>query len=295
MEVSIDIYRPEDLAGVLELLADTLHADTITEADFIHKVLLDPLFRPESAPVARAGGRIVGFMLGLAPTIPAERGWVTLFAVRKGRRREGIGSMLLARTMRELKSVKSIWISPYAPGYFSPGVDEVAYPEAVEFLSHRGFSTAYRPLSMECRLGNVEAHTALGVEIHNFDTKHILPLFDLLRRDFSEDWQRIFADAVMRIVEGLEPPDTMQIAMAGERCVGFARHGGERFGPFGVAESERGRGIGGALLSHTLAAMQKKGFRRAWLMWTDDRAAKTYMRAGFVETRRFSVVQRSTA
>ncbi|MDQ3655231.1 MAG: GNAT family N-acetyltransferase, partial [Chloroflexota bacterium] len=86
---------------------------------------------------------------------------------------------------------------------------------------------------------------------------------------------------------------TMHIAEEHGRIIGYAQSRGERFGPFGVDETYRGRGIGAVLLSTTLLAMRARGFHCAWFLWTSDRAAKLYREHGFEEVRRFQLMAKA--
>ncbi|HYI26003.1 MAG TPA: GNAT family N-acetyltransferase, partial [Thermomicrobiales bacterium] len=83
---------------------------------------------------------------------------------------------------------------------------------------------------------------------------------------------------------------TLQIATDNGEIVGYAQSRGERFGPFGVSESQRGRGVGAVLLATTLQAMRARGFHCAWFLWTSDRAVTLYRRHGFEEVRRFALM-----
>jgi hypothetical protein len=61
-------------------------------------------------------------------------------------------------------------------------------------------------------------------------------------------------------------PTTLWIAVRGEKLVGFACHDATAkgfFGPTGVDEKERGKGIGEALLFATLAGMREAGYAYA--------------------------------
>lgn len=73
----------------------------------------------------------------------------------------------------------------------------------------------------------------------------------------------------------------------------YSHYGGERFGPIGVRESERGRGIGQVLLYETLQAQKARGYRCSWFLWSDDRTAdRLYRAAGFREIRRFAYLKK---
>ncbi|MHB1001733.1 MAG: GNAT family N-acetyltransferase [Armatimonadota bacterium] len=308
---TIDNVRTEHIDGVIDLLRSQLPAEGISPTVFREKVLFDPNFHADGAFIAVTDGRVVGFMFGVVRRCPledaapdADRGWITLMAVDAAHQRQGIGGELLRCTIDFFRGqgVRSVWVSPYAPNYFTPGVDESAYPGAIEFLRKHGFQTAYRPLSMESDLRQsvvpewvqekADRLTEDGVRMEPFKPEHIIPLTDFLRDEFPGDWQRLLRESMLRIARGESEPDHIFTAMDGDRCLGFCRHEGERFGPFGVARSERGRGIGAVLLFKCLQSMRSKEMERAWFMWTDDNTAKLYSQAGFRETRRFSVMMR---
>lgn len=83
---------------------------------------------------------------------------------------------------------------------------------------------------------------------------------DWVRRTFSEYWVSEVSVAMSR-----QPPGCLVAIVDGE-LVGFACYDATArgfFGPTGVAESQRGKGVGAALLYHTLAAMQAQGYAYA--------------------------------
>ena len=159
--ITFEPFAPDMTEDVVRLLRRELHADPITPTDFTLKVLLDPNFREDLAVTAEADGKVVGFMLGIMRRHPLEdapfdgdRGWITLMAVESEYQRTGIGSAMLDIMMDSMRAnhARSVWVSPYAPNYFTPGIDERTYPNAVQFLEKHGFRTAFRPLSMEANL-----------------------------------------------------------------------------------------------------------------------------------------------
>lgn len=310
-KVSISPFEPSDFGAVLALLQAELYTDKISQADFCQKVLSDPNFRAESALTAKLGSQIIGFMLGLTRKHPLEntppdldRSWITLMAVHRDYQRTGIGTRLLEAVRSRLKSLgaQSIWVSPYVPNYFWPGVDEAAYSGAKEFLTKHGFVVASRPLSMEAPLEQFgipdwvyEKEWSLqaeGISFRVFEARYAIALEEHVRHEFPGDWQRCVREAMTRIINGATTANHIWIAILGSKCVGFCVHDSERFGPFGVAASHRGCGVGTVLLFHCLESMKTQGLRRAWLMWTEDLAARLYSRAGFRETQRFAIMRR---
>jgi len=81
-----------------------------------------------------------------------------------------------------------------------------------------------------------------------------------VRENFSEYWVSEVTAAMSH-----QPPGCL-IAITDGQLVGFACYDATArgfFGPAGVAESQRGKGIGLALLYHTLAAMKGQGYAYA--------------------------------
>jgi mycothiol synthase len=85
----------------------------------------------------------------------------------------------------------------------------------------------------------------------------------------------------------------LMIAHRDGEVLGFSHHEAERFGPIGVAATERGKGIGHVLMYETLRAQQLAGLRIAWFLWSDDATAeRIYSAAGFKVTRRFALLKK---
>ena len=92
------------------------------------------------------------------------------------------------------------------------------------------------------------------------------------------------------------------MAVNGSEVVGYCQYWngegydwyttGAHFGPFGVREDFRGRGIGTVLLYRALLEMRKNGIHNAFVLWTDERASRLYSRFGFKVTRRFRVMMK---
>jgi ribosomal protein S18 acetylase RimI-like enzyme len=304
-------YSPHDLEPVVDLLGRSLHADPITPEVFQRKVLLDYNFDPNGCMLAWEDKKLLGFMLGMTRKFQLEdgvpdfdRSWITLAAVDEGYRRRGIGTELLRAVEKHLqsKNVKSVWVSSYAPNYFIPGIDVNAYPAALEFFKKNGYAEIYRPLSMDSNLVHLETPEWVkekerlleeqGVVLETYQPWHTLPLLDFMKQHFAGDWQRYIRETMTKISLAQVASDQVFVAHENGKVLGFCQHEGERFGPFGVDPSERGRGIGVALLLKCLHSMRAKGWHNAWFLWTDDKVAKLYAEAGFKESRRFALLRK---
>ena len=311
MDAEITPFQPADVHCVLRLLSEAMPVDPISESRFVRQVLLDPNFRPEGAPVAKIGDEVMGFCLSIARQVPlenapsdADRGYITLFAVDPKYQRQGIGSKLLAHAENYLRSHnrKLCMISPYAPGYFTCGVDVKAYAGAVNFFAKHGYSEVYRPIAMEMALWDFsvpawvqEKHAKLvadGVTVERYRSELTLPLLEFAAKEFAGDWVRVVRETMGKIQLG-ETPSRIIVAHEEGRVIGYSHHDNERFGPIGVAADQRGRGIGQVLMYQTLRAQRLAGFRTAWFLWSDDKtAARIYSAAGFKEVRRFALMKK---
>jgi GNAT superfamily N-acetyltransferase len=306
-DISIRLFQPDDLAGVLRVLAEAMHADPISEARFTRQVLLDANVRPDGMPVAARGGQVVGFCLSIARQTPlenapsdAERGYVTLIAVAPDVQRQGVGTQLLQHAEKYLQAQgrSVVMIASYSPGYFIPGVDVNAYAGALQFLKKHGYAEVYRPLAMETSLWNLSIpawvrEKGRAFTLKPFEPAIALPLLEFVRQEFPGDWVRVVRETAAKILAG-DSSNRLIAALDGEQIVGFAHYENERFGPIGVASSQRGRGIGQLLMFATLAAQREAGYRSAWFLWSDDKTAeRLYNAAGFKETRRFALMKKT--
>lgn len=311
-DIHVRPYTAGDEAHVLALWNAVMWADPIDSATWRIRYLLDPNFAAAECLVAvdSSGGRLVGFVLGMTAKTggdhrpPLSDAWIVAFGVAEPYRREGVARTLfdqLEATWRRT-GVGKVTVGPYVPSYITPGVDELAYPKAALFLRAWGAETLSRPLSMKASLTGYRPWAAsqalvgslesTGIRVRPADPSDILPLLQFLDEHFAH-W-RPDATSVLAELYGSDPRSmTMHVAEGQGRIIGYAQSRSERFGPFGVDEAYRGRGIGAVLLSSTLLAMRARGFHCAWFLWTSDRAAKLYREHGFEEVRRFQLMAKT--
>src|SRR5712692_3868044 len=96
-----------------------------------------------------------------------------------------------------------------------------------------------------------------GVNIRRAQPFEITPVRDFIETNFSVAW----ADEIS--IGFANKPVTVYIATRAGRVIGFAGYECTRkafFGPTGVVESERGRGIGRALLVASLWGLRELGY-----------------------------------
>jgi len=96
-----------------------------------------------------------------------------------------------------------------------------------------------------------------GVNIRRAEPFEITPVRDFIETNFSVAW----ADEIS--IGFANKPVTVYIATRAGRVIGFAAYECTRkafFGPTGVAEDERGRGIGKTLLVASLWSLRELGY-----------------------------------
>lgn len=317
-EVKVRSYRGGDERGIVATWNAALTYDPIDMNRLVRQVLCDVNFDPEGLKVAVAGDEVVGFALAVRRRVPilgtdieADKGWITAMGVQPKWQGKGVGGALVdaAEGFLQERGVKEIGISPYAPNYFWPGVDAEAYSHAHQFLERRGYVERYVAAAMDCNL--VGFHIPDDVrrvqqerEAEGYTFTPLTPaaLYDVIafaESEFSPDWGRAIREAV---AAGLPGEQLLCAHDPQGAVVGFAMFGGydgilERFGPFGVAGSQRGKGLGKVLLYLTMERMLARGLHGAWFLWTGEKTAAgaLYARAGFHVTRRFHVLQKDIA
>lgn len=297
-------YEATDEAGVLAAWNRAMWADSLDAFRWRSTYLLDPNFTPEECPVAEdtETGEIVGFALGFTDTHGGSAdAWIVGFGMVPEHRRKGIGTALIER-LKEMwreRGVPIVHVGPYIPSYLTPGVDVSAYADGIAFLKTVGAVEGGRPVSMKANLTNYrvrdsvtplrEKLAAEGIAFRAASAEDILPLLQFMQEHFAH-WVPDARRALQGIVRGDAASTTLQVATDNGEIIGYAQTDRERFGPFGVNEAYRGRGIGGVLLSRTLVAMRAQGYHSAWFLWTSDRTAKLYGEHGFEEVRRFQMM-----
>ena len=312
-------YRGTDETALIGLWNSTMTHDRINESAFRTRVLLDTNFNPEGLWVAaesrangKADGQLRGFVLSIARQVPLflqglepEVGWITAFGVHPQHRRQGIGRQLLDAALARLASMgrKRVLISPYTPNYFIPGVDVDAYPEAMAFLQATGWQTTSTPISMRAELTGFQIpDDILELEERRANedriiVRPVLPcdlpeLMPFIARHFGWDWFRFAQEYLLELFGPGSDEIGFLVASQRGRIVGYCQQKRERFGPFGVAEEMRNKGIGRLLLFRCLAIMVTQGFHCAWFLWTGKDAARLYSLAGFKQVRQFAVMRR---
>ncbi len=180
--------------------------------------------------------------------------WLRVLAVDPGARRQGIGTALIGNEL-------VVFAEP--GNYFTPGVS-MEDEGTRAFFRRRGFIETQSTWNLEVELDGTLPEGDATRPTHA-DADRVL---SFVEREFGRIWRFEAAKAFEREV----PPAF--IAEEGGEIVGFAVHdvnnrGLGFFGPTGVAQSMRGKGVGCRLLLASLADLRRLGYARAVIPWTD--------------------------
>ncbi len=303
-----DYFRDE----LLELWAKALPLDAITADILESRVLLDDNFDPETFLLARDHGQLVGFVLGVrAMRLPlgdadpsGTRSWITALGVGPEFSLATIGGRLLDEVEVRFRALgqKECFVSPYPPGYFTPGIDQKSYKPILDLFLSKGYEALQEAISMDASIVLFTISSELEVkerkllkeeiEIRPYSREDLTKFLSFMEKSMPTDWVRVARRNLRKIPEGSFKPEQITLATKGGKIIGYCQYEGSHFGPFGVSTEYQGMGIGTILLARTLQRMRREGYHNAWVMWTDDTAAKVYRKFGFAETRRFSILKK---
>lgn len=307
----IRAFHHSDAPLLVELIKRGMPADPVSADWFAEYVLLDRCFDPRGLLVATGGPDDVplGFVYAVRGHGDAgpDDGWITIGVVDPAIRRRGIGSALISQALSYLRAAGARWVefSGYPPAYFLPGLDVETYPDGHRLLERAGFHVVSRPVAMgtglathrtpDAVLALRESRVKEGYEVRTAGYGDLPEVVSFAASEFAPDWGEAVRAAVVRTGR---PDRVVVVRDPSGVVVGFAAYGAyrgliERFGPFGIAATERGRGLGAVVLHATLTRMRAEGAHSAWFLWTgrDTPAGRLYASAGFSVTRTFQVMR----
>ena len=227
--------------------------------------------------VAETAGDVVGTCIGSLGQRPGQpvRGYLDLIAVAPPHAGQGAGRALLA-AMEDLlreRGAQDVVIGGHPPVYLWPGVD-LRYTVMTCLASRAGYERFADAvdLAVDLRTADLHQETELtrlseaGITLRRADPAEAGDLAGWLRAGpwGASSWPQE-AEAAARHL-----PSGCHVACRDGQYLGFACHGSVRsawFGPMGTLSSERGLGIGAALLRRCLGDMRAAGLDTAMIGW----------------------------
>ena len=295
--VRLESFQQERFQQVLTCWNQSLIYDGIDEERFKQLILLDENFNPDLFLLALNQEKVVGFCYGVRRKIPylergleENRGWIVIMGVLPEYQNQGIGTMLCDEVEKRLKDMgtKEITLCAYSPNYFFPGIDK-RYQQAISFFENRNYVNRAESVSMQRSLWDYhmadqykEKLASLekdGIHIIRYNDEYMLPLLNYLLENFGAGWKRNALIAMQK----KEAEDTILLVVDEQKNIlGFCMRkidgNDARFGPFGVSEHLRSKGIGGVLFEYMMQEMKQKGIYYLYFLWTDGAAQRFYER-----------------
>ncbi|HJT18400.1 MAG TPA: GNAT family N-acetyltransferase [Thermoanaerobaculia bacterium] len=185
--------------------------------------------------------RVFGDFEGVAVTCGKH---LRILAVDRRRRGRGIGTALV-------RDSNALVVAAEPGNYFTPGVSE----DVARFFEKCGYAETARTQNL---IGESGGQAILPVQVS--DREKVLAFIE---KNFGAIWR----------FEAAKGTTIFSVEDGGE-IAGFSTHNANNhglgwFGPTGVARSQRGRGLGRALLLASLADLQRLGYHRVVIPWTD--------------------------
>ena len=295
--VRLESFQQERFQQDLTCWNQSLIYDGIDEERFKQLILLDENFNPNLFLLAMNDEKVVGFCYGIRRKIPylergleENRGWIVIMGVLPEYQNQGIGTMLCDEVEKRLKDMgtKEITLCAYSPNYFFPGIDK-RYQKAISFFENRNYVYRTESVSMQRSLWDYhmadqykEKLASLekdGIHIIRYNDEYMLPLLNYLLENFGAGWKRNALIAMQK----KEAEDTILLVVDEQKNIlGFCMRkidgNDARFGPFGVSEHLRSKGIGGVLFEYMMQEMKQKGIYYLYFLWTDGAAQRFYER-----------------
>jgi len=285
---------------VVDLWNNCLTFDPIDIKKFRNQILLDDNFDVNLSWLALDNNKVIGYICAMKRKFPylekglePERGWIDIMFVDKDYRKQGIGTKLLKLAEDKLieMGAKNITLCAYSPSYFMWGLDPKHYPDSISFFEKHDYKGYEEHYSMgkdlhgfeipEKTKEKIKAAESKGYQFINYDFKYCVELLEFMKNEFGGGWKR---NALMAMQKGIAE-DVLFLVINPEGkicgCCNRAIDGNPmRFGPIGIAKSERNNGLGSILLDLVCFEMCKKGIYRMFFVTTDEPGRRYYERNG---------------
>lgn len=304
-------YKHDYIEDVLRCWNSTLQYDLITKERFIETVLLDDNFQDDLMKLAIIDNHCVGFCYGVKRKFPylerglePERGWISIMAVCEEYQRQGIGTKLVEEVEKALKEkgTSQMTLCAYSPNYFTPGIDE-RYRKAIDFFTKMGYNNTSEAVSMQRDLWDyvipektqkkIKDLSQEGIHFIPYQEKYLCNLLDFLLDNFGSGWKR---NALMAMQKKEAEQTIILCVDQDDQIIGFVMRkidgNDARFGPIGVKEELRSKGLGGVLLDLMMQDLKARNIHYLYFLWTSGAAQRFYDRHGFKVFRTYQLYRK---
>jgi len=222
---------------------------------------------------------IAGFIIAIRTISEEKKGFIKAFVVDKNYRQQGIGTAILDELLKRAKGkgIKQITYGPAIPNYWQPGVD-IRNTSLYFFLKKHRFKSHRAIFNLTVSLDVIKIEPVLkkeGFKYERAQPEDFDKIYDFVKQQFPNNtWA-----AEVKFSFSFNPPTTFIVKDANNNIVGWATHSQfypGSFGPTGVKESLRGKGIGTILFLWCLWDIKQKGLRTSEIMWVEGNTIKYY-------------------
>jgi len=222
---------------------------------------------------------IAGFIVVRRRILNKDQYFFKGCVVDKQYKRQGLGSKMFYELLRRVKERKitRIIYGPSVPEYWQPGVD-IRNTSLYFFLKKHGFKSHKPIFNLTVSLNIINKKPMLKKEGYDYERvqpKDFDKTFDFVKQHFPNN---TWAEEV-KFSFRLQPPSTFIAKDAKNEIVGWATHSQffpGSFGPTGVDESLRGKGIGTELFLWCLWDIKQNGLDTCEIMWVNGDTIKFY-------------------
>lgn len=290
-------YSDSYLDQIINLWNEELPFDQITKKEYIRQINNDPNFDSSLCILALDDDVLVGYGFGIKRKVPYQerglepsRGWINIVFVRKEYRNKSIATKIVNILEERLKSLgtKEITLCAYSPNYFTPGIDE-RYVEANNLFKKLGYVYKNIGLSMQRSLFDHVLSEETKKQIKDLEKENIIfkhyedkyekEFVEFVLNEFGAGWK----NNVVTAIKNGEANDLIIMVLKDAHPIGFCMRkidGHEdRFGPIGVKEEYRSKGLGSVLIEIMMNDMVKHQIHDMYFLWTLE-ARRFYERHG---------------
>jgi GNAT superfamily N-acetyltransferase len=301
-----------DIPEVIEGWNQVLLYDKINEHQFEEVIFQDPNYEMDCNIIAVDDKKIVGFIGGVAREgilgkdgkgRAEERhdGYIKCFYVLSDYWDVGIKERLLKEIIECMKSrgKSLIKVVGYTGPCFFPGID-IRYENLLNFFEKNGFARVFTIKDVVVHLKDFEPNEyqkkakrraeEIGVKVVDYKPEMI----DMMRKFviklnmiqwFPSGWEMSFSE---------NSSGRSLVALKDENIIGWSSFGIDgtegHFGPIGVLEEYRNKGIGTYLLLESMLRLKELRVNKVVARWA---VARFYLKSGWEIYRRYAFYQKS--
>lgn len=297
-DIQLVQYDYRYLDSLLKCWNETLIYDPINKDRFLNLIIFDENFDESLFSIALYKDEVIGCCIGFKRKVSyytkglePDRGWINYLFVKEEFQNQGVGTKLYDDVEKKLQAMgtKEITLCAYSPNYLNPGID-IRYTKGINFFKKKNYPFGGDSVSMQRTLWDFEMPEKTkqkmltlkekGIQIASYKNEYYSNLMSFLE-EFEPGWKR---NVIIALQKG-EAENTILLCLnKNNEVMGYCMRkidgNDARFGPIGVSQKLRSKGLGGVLFDCMMLEMKKRGIPGAYFLWTSGDAIRFYKRHG---------------